>query len=541
MAQMESCPMEQERYELTFPPNHGLNKLRVLWAGDCCAQLPLRLNLASGIPQGVSLPVKDLKEEMKRLTFLIDYAAQERLREIFFQCQQKRTVQLEEGSFIFVSSDKMAAWLLFFPPVGMEHQQSKEEIQQQLSAHGVVSGIKSGTLERLQLMSNRYFYLFLIATGTMPVPGRDGYVEEHYPRTYEQSTYVHVEQLDQMDYEDLHLVQDIRQGEVICEIFPPTAGVPGRTVTGEVIAAQMGCSAQPPQGRNTQLSADGRFLVASQPGHLGFSGRCFQVKPVLHISQQELEHPRVINFLGDIHIHGDLSTGFSIRAIGNVQIDGVMEGCSVEAGENIIVSSGVQGQGRAVLHAHQCIYAKYLEQCTVYGEKNVYADCMINCEVYCNGTVQVSTGRGVLIGGTIRAAQDVIAAIVGTKTERCTHVILGGKPCEEAQKIQLLKELETINKDLAALERQPKSPQRDQKLSKLHLNQYVAEMKLEKFEKELEALLSSAHDEEENIGCFYCRTVYPGTNVTIGHDTMTVDALRQNCAVGLKNGWVGYL
>lgn len=76
--------------------------------------------------------MKDLKEEMKRLTFLIDYAAQERLREIFFQCQQKRTVQLEEGSFIFVSSDKMAAWLLFFPPVGMEHQQSKEEIQQQL-------------------------------------------------------------------------------------------------------------------------------------------------------------------------------------------------------------------------------------------------------------------------------------------------------------------------------------------------------------------------------------------------------------------------
>lgn len=56
MAQMQSCPMEQERYELTFPPNHGLNKLRVLWAGDCCAQLPLRLNLASGIPQGVSLP-----------------------------------------------------------------------------------------------------------------------------------------------------------------------------------------------------------------------------------------------------------------------------------------------------------------------------------------------------------------------------------------------------------------------------------------------------------------------------------------------------
>ena len=38
-----------------------------------------------------------------------------------------------------------------------------------------------------------------------------------------------------------------------------------------------------------------------------------------------------INFLGDVCIHGDICSGFTVRAIGNITVGGVVEACTVEA------------------------------------------------------------------------------------------------------------------------------------------------------------------------------------------------------------------
>ena len=163
--------------------------------------------------------------------------------------------------------------------------------------------------------------------------------------------------------------------------------------------------------------------------------------------------------------------------MGSVQIDGVVEDCSIEAGEHIIVSSGVQGQDQAVLHAHKSVYAKYLEHCQVYARENVYADCIINCSIHCNRTVQVCTGRGAVVGGRICAAGQVSALTVGSKAERPTHIVLGGHPCEEAERAQILSELETLSRSLEELESQPTDYAGKAELSKLRLNQCVIKIK----------------------------------------------------------------
>ena len=214
----------------------------------------------------------------------------------------------------------------------------------------------------------------------------------------------------------------------------------------------------------------------------------------------------------------------------------MVEGCTIEAGENIIVSNGVQGQGSAVLHAQKSVYAKYLENCEVYARQSVQADCIINCNVYCNGIIRVCTGRGAVIGGNLCASREVFSNTVGSKAERQTLIVIGGLPCEEAERRQILKEIEEIQRKIEGLQRLGDDPSVEAKLSKLRLNQYVAKMKIEIFDKDLANMLPYDGD------CrLRCATAYPGTTVTIGHDSLRISSVEQNCNIGVVDGFVGQI
>lgn len=523
--------------QLVFPPDHPLCRLQALWEGTQGPALPICLSVPYEPVPNTPLRVPDPDRELKRLRILLSHAARTRLDLLFPNGPEGPMVQLEEGSLVLLSGDRMMAWLFLFPPMAQGKELTFPQLCRALANHGITNGVNWTLLRQLPTLPQRYFQLLPIARGIAPLPGEDGRIVDYFPRSL--NAEVQVDELDQADYVTLNLVQSIQEGDVICEIVPPTAGVPGSTVTGGSIPAPEGQAAVVPQGRNTRLSEDGRFLVAVRSGHVAFSGRDFQVKPVLEIAEGELHEAQNIKFLGDVHIHGDLCCGISICALGNVQIDGVVEACSIEAGEHIIVSSGVQGQDHAVLHAQKSVYAKYLEHCSVYAQENVYADCIINCSIYSNGAVRVRTGRGAVIGGTIRAACQVSATTIGSKAERPTHIILGGRPCEEAERAQILSELDNLSRTLEELVRQPRDSTFDSNLSKLRLNQCVIKLKLEKLDKELEEQpIPDPHQDHRRL---LCGTAYPGTTVTMGRDSFRVTQLQHDCTIGLANGLVGPL
>ena len=521
-------------HEITFPPEHPICALRDLWLSTPGSGVPLRLDLLCGQSGDSILPEHTLSREDAPFVISLTRFATKRIQRLFTGSAPNTGADLNEGIFLYLSSDGMAAWLLFLPPVGNGAALTTEQLEQALARRGVIYGVDKHLLEQLPTQPQRYFRLFRIAGGALPVPGEDGSIVDHYPRTVQAD--LPVDELAQADYETLRLVQDIRQGDVICEILPPTQGCPGNTVTGRLLPAKPGNPAQAPQGRNTVLSEDGRFLLAARDGHVEYTGRSFQVKPVLDIAGDVSGDTGIVNFLGDIHIHGDVFRGATIRAMGSIQIDGVVEDCSIEAGQDLVVSSGVQGQDHGVIQAHRSVYAKYLEHCRVYAQESVQSDCVIDCEVYSNGTVRVRTGRGVIIGGTIRAAKEVDAATVGSKAERLTNIILGGMPCEDLERRQIQAEVEAAEAALQALESTPECPDRNQALSKQRMGLYVAQMKLKRLENSAEHLPPSPDQDHRRLNC---GAVYPGTVVTVDHASYRVSRVMQECAIGLKNGLVG--
>ena len=129
---------------------------------------------------------------------------------------------------------------------------------------------------------------------------------------------------------------------------------------------------------------------------------------------------------------------------------------------------------------------------------------------------------------------------MGSKAERATHLLLGGLPCEERDSAQLQQDLEQIAHKLEEEEGKSPSPGREAKLAKLRLNQYITQAKLQKTHQELEGMPALARDREGNPVRAICGTVYPGTKVTIGGQFLVVDQLRENCAIGLVGGEVGF-
>ena len=497
----------------------------------------LKINLLSDDEENEFFTEEIFNLESENIKKSIELESNKRLEQIF-SINNSNIKDLDETSFVYVSTNKMFAWILLFPAVGDGEKLTGSQLLQTLIDNGVTFGINYDKLYAIPKYDDRYFNLYLVAKGRLPIEGKDGSIVELYNRNVDIN--LPNNELSHVDYAKINLSNKIKEGGVICEIISPTQGISGITVTRDLLMPppKNGQPAYIPKGRNTTLSEDGRYLIAKKSGYIGYSGNKFQVKPVLEIFNSiKNDDEKNINFLGDVHIHGDVCEGTVIRATGDIKIDGIIESCTLEAGENIVVMSGIQGYHGSTIRAHKSIYAKYLENCDVYAQENIKADCIIDCNIYSNGSVTTETGMGVIFRGTIRSAKGVYAKVIGSKAEIETNIILGGLPCDEVEKTLIAKELKDINIEIETISNMPKSVENEMKLSKLRLNQYVAEMKLDKFEKDFEL-----NNKEYDLCKVVCKKVYPGTNVTIEQSTFKVNNINSDCIIGLKeNGSIDYI
>lgn len=539
--------------ELVLPMEHALSllyDLREEQAGGLPAPR-LRLDGCEDLPQ------EELERELNRLDKQLTAVADVRIKKAVPKKEEQQPVEpkeLEENvgedegilseepeipqieldaqPFVFVSSDRLTAWLMVFPPVGTGKEIDRAALEQSLKEKGVTFGVDEGLLNRLPESRERYFCLFTVARGRAVVQGKDGYIVDYFKRSMERQ--IEVDEHDRVDYASLNLVQSAKEGAVICEAVPPTKAVSGRTVLNQEISGKDGKAATLPKGKNTEISQDGSKLLASQSGRVEFSGRAFQVKSTMNVEKNVDYSTGNINFVGDVHIRGDVLSGFKVKSMGNITVDGVVEAGIVEAGGDLVIAKGIVGDQDAIIRASRNVYTKYLEHGIVHVRGNLVTDCILHSDVYCDGEVQVTSGRGAIIGGRIRSARGIKANNVGSKSESNTTIILGGQPCADFERTLLLQSIEDMEEEMVKLERQPDSPAKAQRMGKIRLDLSVNRMKLSQFDKEKEKIDEKL---EEQGGCrMKCGILYPGVSLTIGNETLQVTQETSSCNARLVDG-----
>lgn len=434
--------------------------------------------------------------------------------------------------FVYVSSDRMYAFIMAFPPTGWGKELDRGLLYEALEKKKVTYGVDEELLDKLSEDYNRYFHLFLIAKGNKPMNGDNGYIVDYFLR--------HVERLPEMDefgnvdYTSLGSEQNVKKGDLICEVIPPTEGIAGRTVLNQELRCRNGKSVSLPKGKNTEVSEDGYKLLAAIDGRVEFSGRYFSVRPLLEISGNVDYSTGNINFIGDVLIKGDVCSGFSVRAMGDIKVCGVVESCEIEAGGDLIVVKGIVGNMETIVRSHHNIYSKYLVNSIVHARKNVHTDSIRYSNVYSDGEVEVCSGRGLIVGGQIRAAQGIEAKTVGSVYESPTSIILGGQPYASFEKELLTRTIKEMKEEMEKLERQPDSPFRTKRMSKLRLELSISGMKLNKFERDKERIDETL---EKQGGCrLKCGTAHPRVSITIEDETVILDRTYNSCNARLVEG-----
>lgn len=170
-----------------------------------------------------------IETEKRKIQNSLESAAQQRHKSVVWSSHDKVAQGVDESVFLHISSDKMLAWLMLFPPLGNGKQLTSSQILQNLINQGVTYGIDYDFLYSLSTQQNRYFCLYAVACGKSPVEAQDGRVVELYPRDVDLKTKYC--ELSHVDYAWLNLRRKVQEGDVICEIIPPTPGISGITVT----------------------------------------------------------------------------------------------------------------------------------------------------------------------------------------------------------------------------------------------------------------------------------------------------------------------
>lgn len=424
------------------------------------------------------------------------------------------------------------AKIVLHEPKEGEAAPDEKEIREALRCHGIVSGIKEEFIVRL---AERPVYdrRFKIAQGQLPVDGEDGRVIFHFETDFDLSPSIDSNGI--ADYKELGYARNVKEGDLLCEIFYPTQGKDGFSVFGERIPGKPGKPIDIVSGANTVMTEDKTKILAACDGQVRLRGKRVTVSRVLAVDRVDASTGNIL-FVGTVYVREDICDGFTVRAGGDIVVGGTAEGATLVAGNNIILCGGMKGKGAGLLDAGGSIRAYFIENARVRVKNHLYADVLLNCNVQCAKKVSLSGRNGNLLGGECTAGLEVRAINIGNNANIATSVRLTGRDIgEESSRLllQISKYQETVQRLLQMAEMSVGSATEPSVLQIVLLRIAYTKLRLERRILQLQDQLAGKDDEMSKEGGVVVARglLYPNVTVEIEGTAHKNAVARKNCAV----------
>ncbi|OIK09986.1 hypothetical protein BIV59_15540 [Bacillus sp. MUM 13] len=164
---------------------------------------------------------------------------------------------------------------------------------------------------------------FVIASGVKPQEGKNGFLQivadvkgkDNGPAVRPDGT---------IDFREMKFFPTVNQGQVIGIIVPPVPGIPGRTVTHELIPAKEVYPILIQPGKGIALIENSTKIVATETGRpiIEKNGNLTKVsilQKLIHTGDVDMSTGN-IRFKGDIDIFGNVQENMHVEADGHVMI-----------------------------------------------------------------------------------------------------------------------------------------------------------------------------------------------------------------------------
>ena len=353
----------------------------------------------------------------------------------------------EEKPIVRMTADSMEAYvMLITPDDGGEY--TIESLQKALDDRGVKYGIDEAALTEL-IDEKKYGVETLVAHGTEPVDGKDGYYDYNFNCNFDKKPLMRPD--GTVDYWSVKSIESVVQDQVIAEYHPCVEGIDGKTVTGKPIPAKRGREQLPLKGKGFERRDDNTY-VALMSGKIETQNERIVILPVHELSGNADLSSGNIDFHGDVVIHGGVESGVIVKASGTITVDGLVEACTLEAGKDIILRSGMLGGNKSSVKTKGNITAKFFEFTSIECAGDIRADVLMDCQVQCLGKIIMNGKRGSIIGGQIHGVRGIEVTTLGNDAEKKTVIMAGASPEGYAKLRQLEKTIQELSQGLAQVE-----------------------------------------------------------------------------------------
>ncbi len=427
-----------------------------------------------------------------------------------------------------ISEDEMKAFVHFTTPRFCGRHMEVDDVLESLKHSGVMTGIIEDRIKEY-LENMDYSRPLLAAEGQPPRHGRDAYVDYKVRIDKSDVTFAEDEK-GQVDFKSLDLLENVVVGQVLAAKVPAEKGVPGRTITNRILPARSGKDVLLKHGKGTILSEDGTELTAEINGQVVFQAGKISVEPIYYIKGDVSLETGNIVFLGSVVIGGSVQDNFIVKAAGNIEVKGSVQKAFLEAEGDIIVRQGIMGREEAKIESTGgSIYANFIQSANIYAERDVIvSEGILHSKVDAANRILCHGKRARMVGGVIRAGEEVNARDIGSDSFTKTEVRVGINPKVlqqitdlETSKRQVGEELDKLKKDVTTLTvlknnsggRLPAD--REEMLGKMTQQKKKTEERFNELNIELEELKAYLGMLEQKGKVCAEHTIYPGVDIYI--------------------------
>ena len=445
---------------------------------------------------------------------------------------------------ISIADNGLRAYLNMEPPRNGGAAPAMDELKAALSEHNISFHVDFEKLKSLEA-NPIYNQDIIIANGLAPVDGVDGTATFRI-RTVKSGLRPKSNENGTVDYHDLDIVENVKEGQILCTITLPTEGTPGITVQGKALPQRKGRPIPSYLGRNTEFNEDGTAILSKIDGQVEFNGNKINVDETFYVKENVDNSTGNIHVTGNLVIPGIVLPGFTVEAGGNIEIRGTVENSTIKAGGNIKLKSGITG---GELYCGGDLWCRFIENSNILVKGDINTQSIINSTVKCGKNIKVSGMIAKIIGGSCVAGQNIEAHTIGSAANVMTRLELGTdqtvierqqelstQTAELEAQINKLNPLIVILRQLEASNRL--TPEKRQAFDNVNYSYDNSTKLLEEAKRELKEIVQSI--KVKGFGRIICAgTIYPGTKVVIGEASLVITDPLNNAALYYNKGDIG--
>lgn len=499
---------EDGTYLKVYPTGNGGSKIPY----DLVTQYLTQINLTEYSPKEINAALLTAEKEPKEV-----------------KITPKEILPEDEMALVHVELDKSKATAIFIAPSSKGKQMEKQDIIDSLVQAGVRYGVKEDVIEEF-LKTREYCKQFVLAECTPAAEGKSAVITYHFNTKID--TKPKMNEDGSVDFHNLDVINHVNKGDVLATLDPVDYGKNGIDVCGGMLKPKKVVSKVLKHGSNIHLSDDGCTMYSDVAGHVTLAEDRVFVSDTYDVPADVGVASGDIDYEGNVEVKGNVVTGFTVKAKGDIIVNGVVEGATLIAGGQIILKRGIQGMGKGVLEAKGNIIAKFIENCKVITDGEITTDAIMHSDVKAKGNITVSGKKGMITGGNIRSTESIIATTLGSIMGTQTVLTIGIDPVvlDELKKVE--ERLEQIGEEQKKLVDVLKLCAAKKKAGKTSKELMQAELAAAQKAKELQAETQRCTLKQKSLKLEvenykggrikFSGSAYPGVKITICNSTMFI-------------------